>query len=121
MIIKLEISDEAKVELYNISWRKDNDVYTIWKNKSHTFIELSEISFNAYNLLRQSKSLKEVTQLLQKRYEESYNLKEFVSELKQLGFVQSIDGILIPSRPIKGKTFSFIKKNMLIGSIQNLF
>ncbi len=106
----MKVSKDAKVELHEISWRKDKDVYTVWRKGGYTFIELSEISFLAYNLLKQAKSLQEVSEILQKKYEESYDLEDFVSELVQLGFVHSIDGILIPSSPVKGKTFSFIKK-----------
>lgn len=103
------LRDEARVGLYRVFWRKDNEVYTVWIEESSNFIELSEDSYTALKLLQQGKALREVSSSLKEKYAESYDIKEFVSELMRLGFVSSIDGIPVPLAPPKGKTFPFIK------------
>ena len=104
----MELRDDSRVEL-NVIWRKDNGFYTVWTEDNSNFIELSEDSFNALILLQQGKSVQEVNNLLTEKCGESYDVRTFVSELIQLRFVSSIDGIPLPMTSHKGRTFPLLK------------
>jgi putative peptide zinc metalloprotease protein len=106
----LEIKDDVKIEFYKISFRKENDFYVVWKENSSNFIEIPESSFLTLELLQQGKTPDEVTKILKNKYQEEYDVKDFLQELIKLGFVRSIDGIPFSIKKEKTKTFSFIKK-----------
>jgi len=105
----LNLQDDSVVQLRQFLWRKEDDKLIVWAEEVSNFIELTEGSFNALKLLQQGKSVNEVSRSLKEEFSESYDVKEFISELVKLGFVSSIDGIPVPLIPAKGKTFPFIE------------
>jgi hypothetical protein len=107
----LTVRNDSKIDFANIVWRKEHGAYIVWEEGSSNFIELSESSFLAYKLLREGNTPGIVAEILSHKYEETYDVKDFVQELTKLGFISAIDGIPIPRHPPKNKTFTFIEKS----------
>ncbi len=108
MAIILNLFDNSRVTFVPFSWRTEGEHYIVWRKEGSNFIELAEDSFITLQLLQQGESFREVSERLEKKYGEKYDIKDFVSELIQLGFVSSIDGIPLQVTPPRGKTISFI-------------
>lgn len=110
MTAKLKLRDDTKVEIPQFFWKKDGESYIVWREGGSSFVELSEDSLTALRLLQERKSLQEVSQTLEEKYGEIYDVKRFISELAHLGFVSSIGGTPVPLSQPKGGTFPFINR-----------
>jgi putative peptide zinc metalloprotease protein len=107
----LQVRNDSKIAFSNVSWRRDNGTYIVWKQGTTDFIELTESSFTAYRLLQEGKTPQEVAETLKNKYEETYDVTDFVREMTKLGFVSSIDGIPLSSSPPKKTALGFLKKD----------
>ncbi len=106
----MEIRNDVKIEFYKISFRKEKDVYVVWTENSSNFIEIPASSFLTIELLQKGKTPNEVAKILKNKYDEQYDVVDFIQEMTKLGFVRSINGTPIPSNQEKRKRFSLIKK-----------
>jgi putative peptide zinc metalloprotease protein len=106
----LEVREDSKIVFSNISWRKDNGVYILWKEGTSNFIELADDSFLAYMLLKEGKTPRQVAEILKEKFNEIYDVKDFIQEFAKLGFISFVDGIPIPSIQPARKAFDFLKK-----------
>ncbi len=107
----MKINSESKIELRRFFSRKEKKYFIVWPESKTTFIELTAESFEALKLLKTGLSIAQVADILERNYEESFDVSDFVLELVDLGFVKTIDQITIPSNAKRKLTFSFIKKN----------
>jgi putative peptide zinc metalloprotease protein len=106
----LEIRDDSKIDFSNISWRKEDQFYIVWVEGTSNFIELDENSFRAYKLLNDGNTPEKVSEALKNLYKKTYDVKNFIYELLEIGFISAIDSIPISSVSKTKKNFAFLKK-----------
>ena len=83
----------------------------VWPESKTNFIELTPESFEALNLLKKDLSISEIEKILENKFGEPVNVKEFVLELIDLGFVKYVNHIKIKNNKKRKTTLSSIKKS----------
>ena len=86
----------------------------VWPESKTNFIELTPESFEALNLLKKDLSISEIEKILENKFGEPVDLKEFVLELIDLGFVKYVNHIEIKAISKRKTTLSSIKKNQVL-------
>ncbi len=82
----------TRIRLYPLVVREEDGEYVIGRIDTGEFVALPELGKHAIELLNSHRTLAEVTSLLEREHGEAVDLAEFVEQLIDLGFVESVDG-----------------------------
>jgi len=107
----LQINSKTRIKLNKFFFRKENNYFMVWPESKTNFIELTPESFEALNLLKKDLTISEIEKILENKFGEPVNLKEFVLELIDLGFVKYVNHIKIKNNKKRKTTLSSIKKS----------
>ena len=92
-----DMTGESRVELADLVIREEDGDHIVGRVDSGEFVALPQVGARAVQLLRDGDSLEVISARLAEEYGEKVDMREFVADLAELGFVLSVNGVPVSS------------------------
>jgi putative peptide zinc metalloprotease protein len=86
------VAGESRVRLRRLSERRDGDSWVIGRIETGDFISVPDVAHRVIALLRQGRSVDEVSATLRSETGASFAVADFTVALDELGFLAAVDG-----------------------------
>ncbi|MCX6817246.1 MAG: hypothetical protein NTU57_00110 [Candidatus Aenigmarchaeota archaeon] len=105
----LRISDTDEIHFFRISSRKEGNEYIIGRQETEDYIGIPDAGLDIIRLLKSGRTVEQAGKEARKKYGKDFDVKGFVRELAQDGFVRSIGGRKLKKRKKAHYLFPWLK------------